>query len=99
MKNFSRMQEALNNVLKMFETGSLPEAVARTFIQAGHGRPCDSWSLGNRLLMYIAGTDDARGLKQWNQVGRKIKKGAKAFYILAPCGPLFKELPASSPVI
>ena len=76
MKNFSKVQEALNNVLKMFETGNLPEAVARTFIQAkaGYGRPCDSWSLGNRLLMYIAGTDDARGLKQWNQAVHPLKE-------------------------
>jgi len=67
----------------MFESGNLPAAVARTVIR-GDARPCDRWSLGNRLLMLLAGTEDARGFKQWQEVGRRVKKGAKAFYILAP---------------
>ncbi|WP_373278597.1 ArdC-like ssDNA-binding domain-containing protein [Alicyclobacillus shizuokensis] len=29
-------------------------------------------------------TFDARGFKQWEEAGRKVKKGAKAFYILGP---------------
>lgn len=50
----------------------------------GHKKPSDSWSLGNKILMFLNGTDDARGFKQWQNVGRSVKKGAKAFYILAP---------------
>ena len=41
-------------------------------------------ALRNRLLMMLAGTEDARGFRQWEKVGRMVKKGAKAFYILAP---------------
>lgn len=67
----------------MFESGDLPQAVARAVIK-GDARPCDRWSLGNRLIMLAAGTEDARGFKQWQEVGRRVKKGAKAFYILAP---------------
>jgi hypothetical protein len=33
----------------------------------------------------LAGTADARGFRQWEQVGRRVKKGAKALYILGPC--------------
>ncbi|BAF60637.1 hypothetical protein PTH_2456 [Pelotomaculum thermopropionicum SI] len=78
-----RAKEALKRLLNMFESGNLPAAVARTVIK-GDARPCDRWSLGNRLLMLLAGTEDARGFKQWQEVGRRVKKGAKAFYILAP---------------
>ena len=69
--------------MNMFESGNLPAAVARTVI-CGQAKPCDKWSLGNRLLMMISGTDDARGFNQWQEVGRRVKKGAKAIYILAP---------------
>lgn len=81
-----RLREALEKILAIFESSNLPPAVARTMIrrQAGDERPSDRWSLGNRLLMLIAGTEDARGLRQWNDVSRKVKKGAKAFHILAP---------------
>jgi antirestriction protein ArdC len=34
--------------------------------------------------MFFAGTSDARGYKQWQQVDRHVKRGAKAFTILAP---------------
>lgn len=46
--------------------------------------PSAKWSLTNRLLMVMAGTQDARGIKQWNAVGRRVKKGAKALRIFAP---------------
>lgn len=44
----------------------------------------DSWSFFNRLIMLMHDTEDARGYRQWQKVGRRVKKGAKAFYILAP---------------
>jgi antirestriction protein ArdC len=34
--------------------------------------------------MYLNETDDARGFRQWLQVGRHVKKGSKAFYIIGP---------------
>ena len=84
--NLERAQEALSCLLAMFESGNLPAAVARTLIRPKPGteRPSDRWSLGNRLLMMGAGTEDARGFRQWQEVGRRVKKGAKAFYIFAP---------------
>ncbi|KUK40537.1 MAG: hypothetical protein XD69_1409 [Clostridia bacterium 62_21] len=84
--NAERAREALHRLLKMFESGDLPEAIARSLIwpKDGAARPCDRWSLGNRLLMLAAGTEDARGYRQWQEVGRQVKKGAKAIYIFAP---------------
>lgn len=41
--------------------------------------------------MLIHGTEDARGFRQWQQVGRVVKKGAKAMYILGPMVRKVKE--------
>jgi|GEM_PF-4666686 len=56
-----RVKEALSRLLSMFESGDLPAAVARTLITpvAGAEKPSDKWSLGNKLLMFLAGTEDA----------------------------------------
>ncbi|HEY8414384.1 MAG TPA: M48 family peptidase [Thermaerobacter sp.] len=82
----ARVQGILNQIVRMFERGELPEAVARTYIRraAGDLRPSDRWSLSNRLILLQADTEDARGIRQWNRVGRRVKKGAKAVYILGP---------------
>ena len=82
MRTTEKAQEALNRLLDMFKSGNFPAVVSRTVIRGD--RPCDRWSLCNRLFMFLAGTEDARGFRQWQEVGRKVKKGAKAFYILAP---------------
>jgi len=34
--------------------------------------------------MFLAGTQDARGFRQWNETNRYVKKGSKALYILVP---------------
>jgi len=76
-------QEALSGILQEFQQGTIPEAIALAmFPQADI--PSAKWSLLNRLLMLLAGTSDARGIKQWNKVGRRVKKGAKSFRIFAP---------------
>ena len=43
--------------------------------------------------MFISGTMDARGFRQWQQVNRHVKKGAKAVHILVP---VFKKADDSS---
>lgn len=89
-----KSKQALEKLLEMFRTGTAPEMVARTVIrrtQADGSTPSDNWSLGNHILMLLADTEDARGFKQWQEVGRTVKKGSKAFYILAPCTRKVKE--------
>jgi len=81
-----KIQEVCNRLIQMFKSGQAPAVIARSIIQKKEGsRPSDSWSIGNRILMFLAGTEDARGYRQWEEVGRYVRKGAKAFYILAPC--------------
>ena len=81
-----QVQEATKKLLEMFRTGIMPEKVAFTVIQRRRGgaRPCDRWSVGNQIIMYCNGTDDARGFKQWLTAGRQVRKGSKCFYIFSP---------------
>ncbi|MGB9860027.1 MAG: hypothetical protein ACPLQP_08860 [Moorellaceae bacterium] len=84
MRRITIIRQALQELTEMFASCKLPEAVALTVIKPAGDRPSDNWSLGNRLLMLLAGTEDARGYRQWQQVGRHVKKGSKAFYIFGP---------------
>ena len=80
------IHNAIDNMLNMFKNGNFPQAVAMSIIRKHEGDniPSDNWTLGNRLLMKMQGTEDARGFKQWKQVNRQVKKGSKAIHILSP---------------
>lgn len=82
-------RETLANIVaklrQEIENDTLPHSLAKSFIMARHDdRPSARWSAGNRWIMLLNGTEDARGYRQWQDVGRWVKKGAKAFYILGP---------------
>ena len=64
----------------------MTDCMAKTLIrrQEGDDRPIDRWSWGNRFICAFYGTADARTFNQWKEAGRHVKKGAKAFYLLAP---------------
>lgn len=74
---------ALDQILESFETGLIPNLVSIGMFPKVNS-PSAKWSLANRLLMLMHGTGDARTFKQWQAVDRCVKKGKKAFYILAP---------------
>lgn len=84
MKYFGKAQQAAQQIVNLFQTGQLPEALAHVFIRKDPAIPCNRWSWANRLLVYLADTRNARGIRQWNHVSRRVNKGAKAFYILVP---------------
>lgn len=73
----------LREVIEKFRSGDIPEAIALSMFPIPN-IPAAKWSLFNRTLMFLAGTEDARGIKQWNSAGRRVKKGSKAFRIFAP---------------
>ena len=87
-----RADAELEKVIHLFSTTQLPDLCAKALIAAPE-KPSSKWSFGNQLLMLLAGTEDARGFKQWNEVGRYVRKGAKAFRIL---GPVFIKKPLDS---
>lgn len=85
MKTNERVKTATESLMEMFRTQSFPATVAFTIIHGDStSKPSSRWSLGNRVLMLISGTRDARGYRQWETVGRQVKKGVKAISIFAP---------------
>ena len=79
-----RIKQVLDGILERFKSGDIPEAVAYAMYPMAHDIPSAKWSLTNRILMFISGTADARGYKQWLSVNRYVKKGSKCFHILVP---------------
>jgi antirestriction protein ArdC len=79
-----QIKTVLDGILAAFESGDIPEAVAVASFPIPD-IPSAKWSISNRTIQFIFGTADSRGYRQWIEVGRQVKKGAKAIYILAPC--------------
>jgi hypothetical protein len=77
------IKQALDSILDRFKSGDIPEAVAMSMFPIPD-IPSAHWSILNRTLMFISGTMDARGYRQWQQSNRYVKKGSKAIYILVP---------------
>lgn len=59
-----RVKIALNSILQKFETGDIPEAIAYSMLLFPDV-PSANWSLLNRTFMFLSGTMDARGYRQW----------------------------------
>jgi antirestriction protein ArdC len=78
-----KVKQALESIVQRFKEEDIPEAIAFSIFPIPN-IPASRWSLLNRTLMFFSGTNDARGFRQWQEVGRHVKKGSKAFTILAP---------------
>ena len=86
MKYYGKSKEVCDNIINIFQSGNLPEKLAPIFVNRNDNIPSASWSWMNKMVMFVVGnTNDARTFKQWNNVGRKVVKGAKSFTILGPC--------------
>jgi antirestriction protein ArdC len=81
--NTQKANDELKKIIDLFSKEELPCLIKKAYLE-NVGKPCESWSLGNQLLTILSGTSDARGFNQWIKVGRHVKKGSKAIYILAP---------------
>lgn len=79
-----KVKNVLDTILEKFKNGEIPEAVAMASFPIPD-IPSAKWSFTNRTLMFLSGTGDARGFRQWKEANRWVKKGAKAIYILVPC--------------
>lgn len=79
----TKVQKVLHGILEKFKTGDVPKAIAYSMFPI-RGTPSDKWSYINRMIMFLSGTIDARGIRQWNKAGRTVKRGSKAIYILVP---------------
>jgi len=81
---FRQAENAAGRILEAFQAGSVPKALAPVFVRRKDDVPCRAWSWSNQLLVALAGHSDARGYRQWQQVGRHVRKGEKGFHILVP---------------
>ena len=81
--NKGELRKAINKILNEFATGNIVESLSKSYLKSTN-IPSDKWSLTNKILMFIAGTTDARTYNSWKDVGRQVKTGSKAFYISAP---------------
>jgi len=84
MNYYGKAQEAADKLVTAFESGQVPKALAAVFITGAADRHCSRWSWNNRLLVALNGYTDAMGFNQWQGIDRHVKKGEKAFPILAP---------------
>lgn len=82
----SSMQQAevqLNKVVEIFSTKEFPNFVKKAYLET-EGKPSENWSMTNQLIQMLSNTSDSRTFKAWQEVGRFVKKGSKAIYILQP---------------
>ncbi len=83
-------EKAVQNLMQMFREQSFPEQIALTIIRRREDdplikMPCQKYSLGNQLIMFFIGKTELCGTyKQWQAVGRQVRKGSRAFPIFAP---------------
>ncbi len=79
----ARAETVAKTIVGAFESGILPKALSRIFIDRGAFR-CDTWSFTNKIFMALADTGLAMGFRQWLDAGRCVIKGTKAFHIWVP---------------
>ena len=78
-----KVKKVINTLLDKFRNKDIPEVVAYSMFPIPN-IPSAKWSLLNRTLMFLAGTQDGRGFRQWKEANRYVLKGSKAFHILVP---------------
>lgn len=80
-----RAEESMRKVLQQFKSGDLSPITRVARLRLSEEAPANKWSLSNKVLAYAqSGELDCRGFRQWEQVGRLVKKGERAVYILRP---------------
>lgn len=92
MKLHGKARDIAAQILDAFKAGVIPAMLATTFVSPPvTGSPMTRWSWRNRLIAALHGHRDARGFRQWETAGRRVKRGERAFYILGPCTVTAKQ--------
>ena len=81
---YGKAEVVTKKIVAAFQSGDVPKALAPIFLKAADGIPCRAWSWSNQFVTLLQGHDDARGFRQWEKVGRHVRKGEKGFPILVP---------------
>ena len=77
-----RVESILDNIVQKISGDTISNFMNKSLF--GADVPMIKWSMLNQLACFIAGTQDARGYRQWQRIGRYVIKGKKAIWILAP---------------
>ncbi|MDM8536023.1 ArdC family protein [Desulfobacterales bacterium HSG17] len=78
-----KVKQVLNSIVEEFKSGNIPKAIAMACFPSPD-TPSSHWSFTNRIIMFLSGTGDARGYRQWKDADRFVKKGSHPIHILAP---------------
>ncbi len=85
MKLSDKAQTSINRVIEKFQSGDLSPIREVVSIRLDRSAPASRWSLSNKILALVQAEElDCRGFRQWEEVGRHVKKGSSAIYILRP---------------
>jgi hypothetical protein len=84
MTSVDRVEQVGTDIISAFKNGKVPHALAQAFIRRNIEVPSKHWTWGNRLIGVLRGHVYAGGFRQWEKLGRHVKKNERAFYILAP---------------
>lgn len=75
-ENLKKVDELLESI------GKMTDEEYGKFLQTC--RLFHNYSIGNQILLHLQGATNVKGFKSWQAIGRKVKKGARAIWILAP---------------
>mgnify|MGYP003973971591 FL=1 len=85
MQLSDKAQASINKVVKRFKSGDLSPISSVVRIEIDQSAPAMKWSLSNKILAFAQAEElDCRGFRQWQNMGRQIKKGSGATYIFRP---------------
>lgn len=85
MKLSKRVRASLDSVIQKFKAGDLSAITQVARIHLTNDAPASHWSFSNRVIAFVqSGELDRRGYCQWREIGRQVKKGSQAAYILRP---------------
>ena len=80
-----KAQASLDRVVARFQSGDLSPLFSVATLKRDPPLPFDGWSYRNRVLAYAQSDQtDLRGYRQWQAVGRQVRKGSTAAFIWAP---------------
>lgn len=80
-----KAQASINKVIEQFKTGDISAISRVARINLDESAPARKWSLSNKIIAFMQAEElDCRGFVQWQNVGRKVKKGSSAVYIFRP---------------
>jgi hypothetical protein len=82
MNRNEQITKVTQEILEAFRTGQLAEPLAQTFLN--HGLHCERWSINNQMVVHLLGYQDAATYHHWQEMGRQVKRGSRAFYLMKP---------------